>query len=224
MLGLAGRILLPGLENPENLITELLYRYLPPLGIALFVGAILSAFMSAARRQGRRLQKISGIDLMDQLCGRAAERGWRVFLLGAAPGVADAAGKELLLRHPRLSIVGTAHGYFEPDTSAPSANPRESEVLARVASARPDLLFVALSTPRQDGWIHQNLHRLGAKVLLGVGGSFDVISGRLRRAPAWMRTVGLEWFFRLLQEPRRAGRMRGLPLFVARILCWNKNP
>jgi N-acetylglucosaminyldiphosphoundecaprenol N-acetyl-beta-D-mannosaminyltransferase len=178
----------------------------------------------AARRQGRRLQKISGIDLMDQLCGRAAERGWRVFLLGAAPGVADAAGKELLLRHPRLSIVGTAHGYFEPDTSAPSANPRESEVLARVASARPDLLFVALSTPRQDGWIHQNLHRLGAKVLLGVGGSFDVISGRLRRAPAWMRTVGLEWFFRLLQEPRRAGRMRGLPLFVARILCWNKNP
>ncbi|MBL0058329.1 MAG: WecB/TagA/CpsF family glycosyltransferase [Elusimicrobia bacterium] len=173
----------------------------------------------AALLQGRRLEKISGIDLMDRLCARAAERGWRVFLLGAAPGVADAAGKELLLRHPRLSIVGTCHGYFEPDAvSTPSTALRESAVLSLVAAARPDLLFVALSTPRQDGWIHQNLHRLGAKVVLGVGGSFDVISGRLRRAPAWMRAVGLEWLFRLIQEPRRAGRMLGLPLFVARVL------
>jgi N-acetylglucosaminyldiphosphoundecaprenol N-acetyl-beta-D-mannosaminyltransferase len=164
----------------------------------------------AARLQGRRLTKISGIDLMDTLCAQAAKHGWRVFFLGAAPGVAETAANILAKRHGGLRVVGTHHGYFINGKS-------EEEVIELIAKTTPDLLFVALSTPFQDGWIHKNRARLGAKVSMGVGGSFDVISGRLRRAPAWMRSAHLEWLFRLIQEPFRFSRMLPLPLFVLKV-------
>lgn len=160
----------------------------------------------AALLQGRRLSKISGIDLMNTLCERAAAKGWSVFLLGAAPGVSETAAEILAERHRGLRVSGVHDGYFNRGN--------DGEVIERVAKTKPDLLFVALDTPFQDGWIHNNLHRFGAKVVMGVGGSFDVISGRLRRAPLWMRAAGLEWFFRLLQEPRRFSRMVRLPYFV----------
>ena len=164
----------------------------------------------AGRLQGQRLTKISGIDLMDSLCATAAEKGWRVFFLGAAPGVAEATAKKLGERHGGLVVAGIHHGYFSHET--------EEVVIRLVSKATPDLLFVALSTPFQDGWIHNNLSRFGAKVVMGVGGSFDVLSGRLRRAPPGMRAVGLEWFFRLLQEPRRFPRMVRLPVFFVKLL------
>ncbi len=175
----------------------------------------------AARLQGRPLAKISGIDLMERLCGEAARRGWRVFFLGAAPGVAEDTARVLTARYSGLHVVGTHHGYFRGKGST-----LEEEIIRRIADAKPDLLFVALPTPFQDGWIHKNRTRLAAKAAMGVGGSFDVISGRLRRAPAWMRAAGLEWLFRLIQEPQRASRMRGLPIFLMRTLLslpW-KNP
>jgi N-acetylglucosaminyldiphosphoundecaprenol N-acetyl-beta-D-mannosaminyltransferase len=165
----------------------------------------------AARLQGQRIKKISGIDLMDKLCAEAAKRNWRVFLLGASPGVAETTAKMLTERHRGLLVAGTDHGYFYQKT-------REEAVIQRIADAKPDLLFVALPTPFQDGWIHRNLDRLGAKVAMGVGGSFDVLSGRLRRAPPWMRAAGMEWFFRLIQEPCRADRMLRLPLFAWKVL------
>jgi N-acetylglucosaminyldiphosphoundecaprenol N-acetyl-beta-D-mannosaminyltransferase len=177
----------------------------------------------AARLQGRRLEKISGIDLMESLCVEAAGRGWRVYFLGAAPGVAEDTARVLTARYPGLHVVGTHHGYFK---GKDNSRPCEEDIIHRIAEAKPDLLFVALSTPFQDGWIHKNRARLKAKVAMGVGGSFDVISGRLRRAPAWMRAAGLEWLFRLLQEPQRASRMLGLPVFLTRTLLshpW-KNP
>ena len=164
----------------------------------------------AARLQGHRLTKISGIDLMDTLCAQATERGWRVYFLGAAPGVAETAAEVLTQRHQGLLVAGIQHGYFDRETG-------EEAVIQRIADAKPDLLFVALATPFQDGWIHKNIDSLGAKVVMGVGGSFDVLSGRLRRAPPWMRAIGLEWFFRLLQEPRRASRLLQLPLFILKI-------
>jgi N-acetylglucosaminyldiphosphoundecaprenol N-acetyl-beta-D-mannosaminyltransferase len=163
----------------------------------------------AARCQGRRLMKISGIDLMENLCAEAAEKKWRVFFLGAAPGVAEETARVLSLRYPGFTLAGTHHGFF-------SSN--EKETIRTIFDSKPDLLFVALSTPFQDGWIHKNINDLGAKVVMGVGGSFDVLSGRLRRAPAWMRAAGLEWFFRLLQEPRRIHRMFRLPLFLLKTL------
>lgn len=165
----------------------------------------------AARLQGQRINKISGIDLMDRLCAESAVRHWRVFFLGASPGVAETTAKKLTERHQGLLVAGTHHGYFPQKTG-------EEAVIQRIADAKPDLLFVALPTPFQDGWIHRNLNRLGAKVVMGVGGSFDVLSGRLRRAPSWMRAAGMEWFFRLLQEPSRADRMLRLPLFAWKVL------
>lgn len=162
----------------------------------------------AARWQGRRLTKISGIDLMEKLCANAGQKGWRIFLMGGAPGVAEGTAQILTHRYAGLVVAGTHHGYFQND----------SEVVSLIARAKPDLLFVALSTPFQDGWIHKNLDRLNAKVVMGVGGSFDVISGRLRRAPAWMRRIGFEWFYRLIQEPRRWTRMLRLPLFPIKCL------
>lgn len=163
----------------------------------------------AARLQGRKLMKISGIDLMNSLCRHGAIKGWRVYFLGAAPGVAESAARSLILRYPGLTVAGFHHGYF----TSP-----EAEIIQGIAESKPDIIFVGLSTPFQDGWIHKHLDRFGAKVVMGVGGSFDVLSGRLRRAPTWMRAVGIEWLYRLLQEPRRAARMLRLPLFPLKVL------
>jgi N-acetylglucosaminyldiphosphoundecaprenol N-acetyl-beta-D-mannosaminyltransferase len=164
----------------------------------------------AAAVKGKRLSRVPGIELMERLCARAAEKGWRVHFLGAAPGVAEEASRVLSARFPGLTVCGVRHGYFTPA--------EEAAVVAQVAAAKPDLLFVALATPFQDAWIHRNLGRFGAKLVMGVGGSFDVLSGRLRRAPGWARAVGCEWLFRLVQEPRRAGRMLKLPIFAGKIL------
>jgi N-acetylglucosaminyldiphosphoundecaprenol N-acetyl-beta-D-mannosaminyltransferase len=107
-------------------------------------------------------------------------------------------------------VVGAEDGYFSKE--------REGEIVARISQAAPDLLFVALATPHQDIWIHNQKTRLGAKIAMGVGGSFDVLSGNLRRSPVWMQRMGAEWLFRLCQEPRRFFRMMGLPLFVWRVM------
>ncbi len=164
----------------------------------------------AARRAGRRIPKVPGVDLMERLCAEAAADGRRVGLLGAAPGVAEAAAAALARRYPGLRVAFVQDGFFSPS--------EEGAVIARAAATAPDLLFVALDTPRQDAWIHDHLPRLGARVVMGVGGSFDVLSGRLRRAPRWMQNLGLEWLFRLLQEPRRWRRMTALPRFVLKTL------
>ena len=120
------------------------------------------------------------------------------------------AAERLAARYPGLRIAGVRHGYFTPE--------EEPSVLREVFSTAPDLLLVALATPFQDAWIHRNLAALGARLTLGVGGSFDVFAGRLRRAPAWMGRAGLEWLFRLIQEPSRWRRMLGLPVFLLRSL------
>jgi N-acetylglucosaminyldiphosphoundecaprenol N-acetyl-beta-D-mannosaminyltransferase len=130
--------------------------------------------------------------------------------LGAAPGVAEAAAAALRRRHPGLNVVFIQDGFFAPN--------EESGVLERAQAADSDYLFVALDTPRQDDWIHRQLGVLGARVVMGVGGSFDVFAGRLRRAPRWMRTGGLEWLYRLWQEPHRWRRMAALPGFFFRVL------
>lgn len=170
-----------------------------------------SGMMLAARLKRFQFpEKLAGVDLVEALCARSAEKGWRVFFLGAAPGVAEAAALALARRHPGLLLAGARNGYFKPQ--------EESRVMAEVHAARPDLLFVALSVPRQDIWVHQNLAGLGAKVVMGVGGSFDVLSGRLKRAPEPMQKAGLEWLFRLWQEPSRISRMVHLPLFFWKVM------
>jgi N-acetylglucosaminyldiphosphoundecaprenol N-acetyl-beta-D-mannosaminyltransferase len=161
-------------------------------------------------------ERVAGVDLVDAACRLAAERGYRPFMLGAAPGVARAAAAELERRYPGLEIAGVHCPEFGPPTPAGDA-----AMVAAVRRARPDLLFVALGAPRQDLWIRQHLHELDVPVCMGVGGAFDLIAGELTRAPRWMRRAGLEWGFRLLQEPGRLWRrylLRDIPLMAQLIL------
>jgi len=165
----------------------------------------------ACRMAGRPVpERVTGIDLMLRLSARAAKEGWRVFLLGAAPGVAGEAASRLKRLYPGLVVAGTHHGYFSPA--------EEPSVVELVRQARPDLLFVALGAPKQEYWVVRNRAALGAAVAVGVGGSFDVVAGRMRRAPFWMQRLRLEWLFRLLKEPARWRRMLVLPLFAWLVL------
>ncbi len=151
-------------------------------------------------------ERVSGCDMVLRICERAAERGYAVYLLGGEPGVADEAAAELTGRFPRLRIAGTQHGYFGPE--------EEPEILAGIRAERPEVLFVALGIPKQEKWIRQHLDEVGVPVCIGVGGSLDVIAGRVKRAPAWMQRAGLEWLWRTVLQPRRLPRLLALPRFA----------
>jgi N-acetylglucosaminyldiphosphoundecaprenol N-acetyl-beta-D-mannosaminyltransferase len=156
----------------------------------------------ASRLLGSPLpEKVSGSDLMLPLMRLAAERRWRVYLLGGRPGVAQEA-REKLTRELDVTIVGTDSPVIGPDGTDKSSE----QTLERLTAASPDLVLVAFGAPKQELWIDRYAQRLGPAVAMGVGGSLDFITGRVRRAPAWISRAGLEWLFRLLQEPRRMWR------------------
>jgi N-acetylglucosaminyldiphosphoundecaprenol N-acetyl-beta-D-mannosaminyltransferase len=180
--------------------------------IAALVIAESSGVAWGAWQSGTPLAEfVPGIDLFQQFCKIAGETGKSVFLLGAAPGVAEAAANRLSTINPGLRVAGTHHGFFRRAEE-------ELAVIAQIRESAPDFLFVALNVPHQEKWIARNLEALGVPVVMGVGGSFDVVSGRLRRAPAWMRDMGLEWLFRTLQQPWRIKRVMHLPRFAFKIL------
>ena len=165
----------------------------------------------AARRRKQVIpERVAGVDLIEALAGEAVRAGWRLFFLGARPGVAEAAAAALNRRHPGLIVCGTLAG--SPSSSDDSAT------TAAVRAAQTDIVLVAFGAPAQDLWIARNLERCGARLGMGVGGAFDFISGQARRAPAWMRRRGLEWLYRLSQEPWRWRRMLALPRFVVLVL------
>ncbi|HEY8417424.1 MAG TPA: WecB/TagA/CpsF family glycosyltransferase [Limnochordales bacterium] len=165
----------------------------------------------AARLLGRPVpERVPGIEFAEGLLHRAAVLGYRVFLLGAAPGVAEEAARRLAARCPGLMVAGTHHGYFRPED--------EAAVVEAIRRAQPHILLVALGAPRQELWIARHLEACRVPLAVGVGGSLDVFAGRVRRAPVWMQQVGLEWLYRLVRQPARAGRMLALPQFALRVL------
>jgi N-acetylglucosaminyldiphosphoundecaprenol N-acetyl-beta-D-mannosaminyltransferase len=148
-------------------------------------------------------EKISGSDFVRPLMQRAAERGHRVYFLGGAPGAAELARQKLLLELPRLQVVGVDAPRI--DMNAPPDAQRA--ILERITEAKPDLLLLALGAPKQEIWGHEQRVNLPGVVVVGVGASLDFIAGTVRRAPRWISNLGLEWLYRLVQEPRRlAGR------------------
>jgi guanosine-3',5'-bis(diphosphate) 3'-pyrophosphohydrolase len=149
-------------------------------------------------------------DLVERLTRLSHEKGYRLYLLGAAPGVAARAAQNLLARYPKAHIVGVQHGYFTPVD--------EPAIVAQIAAARPDVLLVGMGMPRQEKWAWRHRHQLGAPVMIGVGGSFDVYGGVVKRAPKWLQRVGGEWLWRLMQDPRKIKKVRNLPRFVWRVL------
>jgi len=148
----------------------------------------------AGRALGIRVpERVAGIDLMQRLIAEAEKREWPIFLLGARQEVLDEFVSRTKARHPDLRIAGSLNGYFED----PSA------IAAAVHDSGARLLFVGISSPTKEFFLAEQLPRMGPVFAMGVGGSFDVVAGRTRRAPVWMQHGGLEWFYRLLQEPRR---------------------
>jgi N-acetylglucosaminyldiphosphoundecaprenol N-acetyl-beta-D-mannosaminyltransferase len=178
----------------------------------------------AAGRQGARgapgetgpagtPERVPGIDLAERLVELAAENGLAVYLLGAAPGVADEAAERQRTRFPGLKVVGTHDGYFS------SAD--EEAVVCSINAAAPAILLVAMGAPRQELFLYRNRERLGARVALGVGGSFDVWAGRVKRAPEWTQRAKVEWLYRLASDPRRLRRQLVLPRYALKVLRWS---
>jgi N-acetylglucosaminyldiphosphoundecaprenol N-acetyl-beta-D-mannosaminyltransferase len=156
----------------------------------------------ASRLRGEPLpERVAGVDLVHQSCQLAARTGHSVFLLGAAPGVADSAARKLREEYPGLRVSGT----YSPSIGA-MTRAENAAIIRMIRDARPGFLFVALGAPRQDLWIHENRAELGVPVSIGVGCVFDLLAGSVERAPHWMQKSGLEWAHRLRSEPGRLWR------------------
>ena len=156
----------------------------------------------------RRLPRCTGIELFMRLIKASAKEGWRIFLLGASPESNAAASRKLLADHPGLKIVGSQHGFFTDP----------AEVINKINQSGADLLFVAMGSPRQEFWIAENLPRLKPCLCMGIGGSLDVLSGTVTRAPALFSKTGTEWLYRLITQPSRIRRQLVLPLYMLDVL------
>jgi N-acetylglucosaminyldiphosphoundecaprenol N-acetyl-beta-D-mannosaminyltransferase len=162
----------------------------------------------------RRVERVYGPDLMLACCERSVARNYSHFFYGGADGVPELLAERLSARYPGLRVAGTYSPPFRALTSE-----EDSQIVTRINDARPDIVWVGLSTPRQEWWMHQHRGRLQCPVLIGVGAAFDFHAGIKRQAPYWMQRSGLEWMFRLMSEPRRLGRryLVNNPAFVWRV-------
>jgi N-acetylglucosaminyldiphosphoundecaprenol N-acetyl-beta-D-mannosaminyltransferase len=160
-----------------------------------------------SRILGRPLrERVSGIDFMLKAVELSSQRGYKLFLLGGKPGIAQEAGLKLIEQFPGLNIVGTHHGYFTES--------EEKQIITQIKDTKPDILFAGLGAGHQEKWLAKHLNELNIPVCVGVGGSFDVISGKKKRAPKWIQRLYIEWLYRLITEPERWKRQLALPKFL----------
>ena len=166
------------------------------------IGVVYSAKIKGTPLKGR----VPGIEFAADMLSCLSQRGGRLYLLGAKPGVAEEAGRRIAEQYPGVTLCGAQDGYFQDEEAA----------LLKVAAARPDLLFVCLGAPKQEKWMARWGKHTGARLAIGLGGALDVFAGRAERAPESWRKLGLEWAYRLKKEPQRAGRMAKLPLVLVK--------
>jgi N-acetylglucosaminyldiphosphoundecaprenol N-acetyl-beta-D-mannosaminyltransferase len=164
----------------------------------------------AARHNGNPVpERVAGYDLAQKLLARAAQKKYRVYFFGGAPGVAEKAKITAEKNYPGINIVGVRNGFFSVADEEP--------ILNEITDCKPDILLVALGVPKQEKWLSKHLDVLHVPVAIGVGGTFDVMAGVMKRAPLWMQKANLEWLFRLLMQPQRIFRMLALPKFVFQV-------
>lgn len=169
----------------------------------------------AAKRAGKPIaDRVSGVDLVDKVCELSAQKGYRIVFLGAEPGVAEMAAEAMRLKHPGCNIVYARHGYFPADS--------DTIVAEEVAAYQPDVLFVAMGIPRQEKFVKNTQEIIQAKVAMGVGGSFDVFSGKTKRAPKLIQKMRLEWLWRTLLNPSKIKKAKALPKFAWLVLRGKK--
>lgn len=193
--------------NPEKVIAaQSDHRLLKALQSAgLLIPDGIGIIFAARLLHRRRLRRVPGSELMPKICEYAAEMGYAVFLFGATAEVNELASAELKRRYPKIHIAGAEHGYL-PDDDMPG-------LVERINSSGAKILFLALGSPRQEDWMLKHLAALNVRVCQGVGGTFDVLSGRVNRAPIIFQKLNLEWLYRLLANPRRLTRQTALPRF-----------
>ena len=198
--------------NPEKVMKaqrdDVLLERLRRAGLLLpdGIGVVL-----AARILGLgRLERVPGSELMPRICERAARYGHKIFLFGGGQDVTARAALVLRMCFPRIQIVGTQHGYLKEEEMP--------ALIQRINDSGAKVLFIALGSPRQEIWMDRYLPQLNVKVCQGVGGTFDVLAGRKKRAPLYFRKLHLEWFYRLVSEPSRALRQTALLQFTGQVL------
>ncbi|MBI3802951.1 MAG: WecB/TagA/CpsF family glycosyltransferase [Nitrospirae bacterium] len=157
-----------------------------------------------------RMDRVPGSELMPAICERAAQKGYSIFLFGGSPEVNAQTAEVLRKRLPQIRIVGRQHGYV--------AEEEMPAVIGKINASGAEILFVALGSPKQELWMERYLPELRIKVCQGVGGTFDVLSGRVKRAPLFFRRLHLEWFYRLASQPKRLVRQTALPKFAFLVL------
>ena len=155
-------------------------------------------------------ERVAGYDLTQRLFASIADTPHTVYFFGGAPGVAATAARHMKKQYPSLKIVGGHNGYFD--------GAEEKKILADIKKCVPSILLVGLGAPKQEKWIYDHLEETGAKIAIGVGGSFDVMAGNIKRAPKVFRKLGMEWFYRLITQPTRWKRMMRLPKFALTVL------
>ena len=159
-------------------------------------------------------ERVAGFDLAQELMAAAPARGDRIYFFGSAPGVADKAKRKAEELYPGIQVVGVRNGFFsEAD---------EPQIIADIRAAKPDILLAALGVPKQEKWLKKHMQELQVPVSIGVGGTLDVMAGVMERAPLWMQKAKLEWLFRGLKQPSRAGRLLALPKFVLKVVASKK--
>ena len=160
-------------------------------------------------------ERAAGYDIARRVLEKLNYTEHKLFLFGGKPGVADEAAANLRKEYKELNIAGTRNGYFKPE--------EEEEIVDQINASGADIVFVCLGAPKQEKWINAHKNELRVKVAMGIGGSLDVFAGRVERAPDFWCKIGMEWFYRLVKEPWRAGRMLDLPKFAATVIMKGKN-
>lgn len=198
--------------NPEKVMKALddpaLLQHLENAGL-LIPDGVGVVFASRLLRLGT-MKRVPGSELMPAICERATIKGYKIFLFGAAHEVSDAVARILPSRYPGLKVVGNQHGFLS-DVDMP-------DLVDRINASGAEVLFVALGSPKQEEWMARYLPQLKIRVCQGVGGTFDVIAGKVKRAPVFWRRIHLEWLYRLLSDPKRLMRQKALPKFAWRVL------
>lgn len=165
----------------------------------------------AGRHLGHNVpERVAGFDLYNELLKLSAEKGYTSYFFGGSPGIAEAAKAKAESLYPGVKVVGCHDGYFKPE--------QVPQIIEEINNSGADMLFVALGAPKQEYWLKENRTKLQAPILMGIGGSFDVLAGKMERAPKWMQDASLEWAFRLYKQPSRFMRMMALPKFVLKVM------
>lgn len=174
------------------------------------IGVVWASKYSSIRLK----ERVAGYDLTQNLFSELAETDHTFYFFGGAPGVAAEAARRMIRKYPGLKIVGIHNGYFD--------GKEEKKIIHDIKKLSPSILLVGLGAPKQEKWIYENMRLFGARVSIGVGGSFDVMAGNVKRAPKLFQKLGLEWFYRLITQPTRWRRMMRLPIFAFTVLKMRK--